>query len=154
MHPRRLALISMVALVVAACSSGGGSPSAAVSPPPPESPAAGSAETRIEVTLTDALRMEPAEMTVKAGQPVTFVVTNSGAIDHEFYLGGEAAQAEQETMMQSGEMVHDTAEGISLKAGETKELTYTFTTPGQTLAGCHVAGHYAGGMKATITVTE
>ena len=104
--------------------------------------------------MTDALRMEPAEMTVKAGQPVTFVVTNTGTIVHEFYLGDEAAQAEQETMMQSGEMVHDTADGISLAAGETKELTYTFTTPGQTLAGCHEAGHYAGGMKATITVTE
>lgn len=153
MHPRRFALIAMVALVVAACSSGGGSPSTSVSTPP-ESSAAGSAETRIEVTLTDALRMEPAEMTVKAGQPVTFVVTNAGANIHEFYLGDEAAQAEQETMMQSGEMVHDTADGISLKAGETKELTYTFTTPGQTLAGCHEAGHYDGGMKATITVTE
>lgn len=153
MHPRRFALISMVALVAVACSSGGGSPSAAVSTPL-ESPAAGSAETRIEVTMTDALRMEPAEMTVKAGQPVTFVVTNAGATDHEFYIGDEAAQAEQETMMQSGEMVHDTADGISLAAGETKELTYTFTTPGQTIAGCHEAGHYAGGMKATITVTE
>ena len=154
MQPRRLALVSIVALV-AACSSGGGSPSAAVSAPPPESSATpGSAETRIEVALTDALRMEPAEMTVKAGQPVTFVVTNTGATDHEFYIGDEAAQAEQETMMQSGEMVHDTADGISLKAGETKELTYTFAAPGQTIAGCHEAGHYDGGMKATITVTE
>jgi uncharacterized cupredoxin-like copper-binding protein len=155
MHPRRFALVSIVALVAAACSSGGGSPSTAVSAPPPESSATpGSAETRIEVTLTDALRMEPAEMTVKAGQPVTFAVTNTGAIDHEFYLGDEVAQAEQESMMQSGEMAHDTADGISLAAGETKELTFTFATPGQTLAGCHEAGHYAGGMKATISVTE
>lgn len=153
MHPRALALISIVALVVAACSSSGASPSSVVSAPP-ESEATGSAETRIDVTLTDALLMQPAEMTAKAGQPVTFVVTNSGAIDHEFFLGDEAAQAEQETMMQSGEMVHDTADGISLKPGETKELRYTFETPGQMLAGCHFAGHYAGGMKATITVTE
>ena len=33
------------------------------------------------------------------------------------------------------------------------ELTHTFVQPGQTLAGCHVAGHYAVGMKATITVS-
>jgi len=154
MQPRRLALLSMIVLVAAACSSGGASQSAAPASSAPESATPGSAETRIEITLTDALRMEPAEMTVKAGQPVTFVVTNTGAIDHEFYLGDEAAQAEQETMMQSGQMVHDTADGISLAAGETKELTYTFATPGQTLAGCHEAGHYGGGMKATITVTE
>jgi uncharacterized cupredoxin-like copper-binding protein len=154
MQPRRLALLSMIVLVATACSSGGASQSAAPASSSPESATPGSAETRIEVMLTDALRMEPAEMTVKAGQPVTFVVTNTGAIDHEFYLGDEAAQGEQETMMQSGEMVHDTADGISLAAGETKELTYTFAAPGQMLVGCHEAGHYAGGMKATITVTE
>jgi len=56
--------------------------------------------------------------------------------------------------MQSGEMVMDSTEGVSLKPGEAKDFTYTFTEAGQTLAGCHVAGHYDGGMKATITVTE
>ena len=154
MRLRHLALAPALVLVIAACSGGGAtpSPSAAASSPSAASPSAG-AQT-IEVKLTDALRMEPAEMTVKAGQPVTFKVTNTGATDHEFYLGHEAAQAEQEEMMQSGEMVHDTTEGISLKPGETKELTYTFNEAGQTLAGCHVAGHHAGGMKAAITVTE
>jgi uncharacterized cupredoxin-like copper-binding protein len=107
------------------------------------------------VTLTDALRIEPAAMTVKAGVPVTFVVTNSGTIEHEFYLGDEEAQAEHEQEMAAmGGMGHDEPEGIGVEPGETKELTYTFTEPGQTLAGCHVVGHYDGGMKATITVTE
>lgn len=59
---------------------------------PAAAPGSPAAQT-IEVKLTDALRMEPAEMTVKAGQPVTFMVTNSGAIDHELYLGDEAAPA-------------------------------------------------------------
>ena len=154
MRLRHLALAPALVLVVAACSGGGvtPSPSAAASAPSAASPGAG--PQTIEVKLTDTLRMEPAEMAVKAGQPVTFKVTNSGAIDHEFYLGDEAAQTEQEAMMQSGQMVHDTPEGISLKPGETKELTYTFDEAGQTIAGCHVAGHYAGGMKAAITVTE
>ena len=87
--------------------------------------------------------MEPAEMTVKGGQPVTFVVTNTGAIDHEFYLGDEAGQTEQEQMMASGQMAHDTSESISLKPGETKQLTYTFAMAGQSLAGCHVAGGHS-----------
>ena len=154
MRLRHLALAPALVLVITACSGGGAtpSPSAAASSLPAAS--ASPASQTIEVKLTDALRMEPAEMTVKAGQPVTFKVTNTGATDHEFYLGHEAAQAEQEEMMQSGQMVHDTPEGISLKPGETKELTYTFNETGQTLAGCHVAGHYTGGMKATITVTE
>ena len=154
MRLRHLALAPALVLAVAACSGGGAtaSPSADASSPSAASPGAG-AQT-IEVKLTDALRMEPAEMTVKAGQPVTFKVTNSGVIDHEFHLGDEAAQTEQEEMMQSGQMVHDTPEGISLKPGETRELTYTFATSGETIAGCHIAGHYAGGMKAAITVTE
>ena len=148
-----LVIGSALVLIVAACSGAGSTASPSV-PPAASSPAATAAAQRIEVKLTDALKMEPAEMTVKLGQPVTFVVMNTGATDHEFYLGDEAMQAEQEQMMQSGEMVHDTANGVSVKPGETKEFTFTFDEAGQTLAGCHFAGHYAGGMKATITVTE
>jgi uncharacterized cupredoxin-like copper-binding protein len=153
MHISQLAFATAVILVVSACSGGG---STATPSPSASSPAAAAsaAAQRIEVKLTDALKMEPADISVTAGQPVTFVVTNAGAIEHEFYLGDETMQAEQEQMMQSGSMAHDTADGVSLKPGETKELTYTFDTAGQSLAGCHVAGHYAGGMKATITITE
>jgi uncharacterized cupredoxin-like copper-binding protein len=83
---------------------------------------------------------------------VTFVVTNTGALDHEFFLGDEAAQTEHEAEMQAGGMRHDEPDGISVAPGESKELTHTFDTPGETQAGCHVVGHYGGGMKATITI--
>jgi len=147
----RLVLIPIVALLVGACSSAGATPSTPATSAS-VAPGASSAVTRIEVDLTDALRMEPAQMSVPAGVPVTFVVTNSGANDHEFYLGDEEAQMEHEEEMSMGGMTHDEPEGIALKPGETKELTFTFEAAGQTLAGCHVAGHYGGGMKATITV--
>ena len=152
MITRRFHLLFAIAtFLVAACSSGGG---VATSPSAPASLIRSAGATRIEVTLTDALRIEPAAMTVPAGLPVTFVVTNSGATDHEFYLGDEAAQAEHEKeMAEMGGMTHDEPEGIAVKPGETKELTYTFAGAGETLAGCHVVGHYGGGMKATITVT-
>lgn len=146
-----LALIPALAVVLAACSSSGG---AGTSSPSSSSAAAPSsaAATRVDVTLTDALKIEPASMTVPAGVPITFVVTNSGTVDHEFYLGDEEAQAEHEQEMADMGMTHDEPEGIAVKPGETKELTYTFAEPGATLAGCHVVGHYGGGMKATITV--
>ena len=113
------------------------------------------AATRIEIGLTDALKIEPATLTVPAGVPVTFVVTNTGTADHEFYLGDEAAQDEHEQeMLSMGGMGHDDPNGIAVEPGETRELTFTFAEAGETLAGCHVAGHYAGGMKASITVTE
>jgi uncharacterized cupredoxin-like copper-binding protein len=138
-------------LLVAACSTGGG---ATTSPSAPASSIPSAAATRIEVTLTDSLKIDPTAMTVPAGVPVTFVVTNSGVTDHEFYLGDAAAQAEHEKeMAEMGGMTHDEPEGIAVEPGETKELTYTFAEAGETLAGCHVVGHYGGGMKATITVT-
>ena len=92
-------------------------------------------------------------MRVPSGQPVTFVVTNAGATEHEFYVGDEQAQAEhEEDMIAMGGMPHDEKMGIGLKPGETKELTITFPAAGTTLAGCHVGGHYALGMKAAIEI--
>ena len=155
MRPSRLALLPAAALLLAACSSGTGSSAAPPSgaPASPIGGASASAQaTRVEVQLTDALTMEPAEMAVPAGEPVTFVVTNTGSIDHEFFLGDEAAQAEHEQEMQAGGMAHDEPMGIGVEPGETKELTVTFPEAGTILAGCHVAGHYAGGMKANVEI--
>ena len=156
MRPTRLALIPAAAILVAACSSGAGSTAAptGVSIASPSAVASVSTgATRIEVTLTDSLRVEPAAMTVPAGVPVTFVVSNGGIADHEFYLGAEEVQVEHEReMIEMGGMGHDESEGIAVEPGETRKLTYTFAEPGETLAGCHVVGHYAGGMKALITV--
>ncbi len=140
----RLAVLACGLILVTACSAA----SVATTSPASEAPS-----TRIPVTLTDALRMEPATMTVPAGVPITFVVTNAGAIDHEFYLGDEAAQAEHEQEMSMGGMMHGDPAGIAVEPGQTDELTFTFPEPGSTLAGCHVTGHYGGGMKASITVT-
>ncbi|HET7727821.1 MAG TPA: plastocyanin/azurin family copper-binding protein [Candidatus Limnocylindrales bacterium] len=172
MRLARFALLLAAGLLVAACSSGGGATTALSSAAPsptvqssaapsattPEPSASVSAEpaavARIEVQLTDALRIEPAEMRVPAGVTVTFVVTNTGKVEHEFFLGDEKAQAAHEQEMQEMGMGHDEAMGISVPAGETKELTVTFPEPGSMLAGCHLPGHYAGGMVATVTIED
>jgi uncharacterized cupredoxin-like copper-binding protein len=161
MRPLRLAALGTIALVVVGCSGGGSSPapsaaaSASAAPAAAAAPSAApnGAATRLEVTLTDALRIEPAAMTVPAGVPVTFVVTNNGAVEHEFVLGDEAAQAEHEMQM-GGPMGMDEDEemALSVAPGATKELTVTFPAAASLVAGCHVAGHYAGGMKATVEV--
>ena len=155
MRPSRLALAPAAALLVAACSSGTGAtgaPTGASGGSPSAVPSASHVETRVEVTLTDSFTIELASTTVPAGVPVTFVVTNAGAIVHEFLLGDEEAQAEHEQEMLAGGMAHDEPNGIAVEPGETKELTFTFDEPGETLAGCHEPGHYAAGMKVAITV--
>ena len=153
MRLARFALIPGAVLLVAACSSGSGATTSAAAATASSAPSASPASTRIEVNLTDALRMEPAQMSVPAGVPVTFVVTNSGAADHEFFLGDETAQMAHEEEMATGGMAHGEPAGITVKPGETKELTHTFDAARQTIAGCHLPGHYAGGMKASVTVT-
>ncbi len=157
MRPVRLAALAAIAVLVAACAGGGStaapSASAAPSATPSASAVATAAAIRIEVKLTDGLRIEPASMTVPAGVLVTFVVTNSGSIEHEFVLGDEAAQAEHETEMGgSMGMGQDEEMAIGVDPGATKELTVTFPAGASLIAGCHVAGHYAGGMKATVVV--
>jgi uncharacterized cupredoxin-like copper-binding protein len=128
-------------------------PPAATSTAAAASPSAAGAGSKVEIKLTDALKMEPATVTVPANQPVTFVVTNTGAIDHEFFVGDAQAQAAQEKAQTGATTAPPDGQNlIGLKPGETKELTITFPAPGPTLAGCHIAGHYLAGMKMDITV--
>lgn len=150
----RLAPLAAIAILAAACSGGGATPAPATTTPA-ASVAATAAPARIEVTLTDALKIEPASMTVPVGIPVTFVVTNAGSIFHEFVLGDEADQAAHEEEMAAGggmSMPEDEEMAIGVEPGKTKELTVTFAEPGTILAGCHVIGHYPAGMKATVTI--
>ncbi len=141
--------LPLIAITVAACGGGTSTSSPSIAPTPTPT-AAGS--TRIEVQLTDEFRISPDEINVPLGEPVTFVITNVGAIEHEFFVGTEEEQAEHEAEMASGGMAHDEPMGVSVAAGATKELTITFTDPETLLAGCHETGHYGAGMKATIRV--
>lgn len=169
-HSRLALLVPAALLLVAACSGGGATSSAATpsapapsaaapslaATPAPSSPTGGepsSAATRIEVDLQDAMKIVPDPIEVPAGVPVTFVVHNSGTVEHEFVIGDEAVQVEHEAEMAGGGMAHDEPNAIFVEPGQTKELVYTFESAGETLAGCHVPGHYPAGMKATIRIT-
>jgi uncharacterized cupredoxin-like copper-binding protein len=41
---------------------------------------------------------------------------------------------------------------FSLEPGETKEMTWHLTEPGELIFGCHQTGHHAAGMLGTLTV--
>lgn len=111
----------------------------------------------IVVTTTDTLRFEPADLTVARGETVTFRVTNAGIALHDFTLGDAATQEEHAAMMATmgADAAHMAGEPntVLIAVGETRELTWTFTEPGEVLIGCHQPGHYEAGMKATVTVT-
>ncbi len=158
MRSLRLAPLAAVAVLAAACSSGGApAPTNPIASPTatPSGVASPEAASRIDVTLSDQLRIDPAAMTVPVGRPVTFVVTNKGTTLHEFVVGDQAFQdAHDQEMMAGGgmSMPKDEPTAIGVEPGKTKELTITFDKAGTTLAGCHVTGHFAAGMRAEITI--
>ncbi len=110
----------------------------------------------VEVSALDSLEFVPAEVRVRSGETVRFVVTNSGAGVHEFVLGDEATQMQHEGEMGTGgSMDHEAMDlpAITLQPGQTKEVTVTFDRAGTILYACHVPGHYAAGMVGALTVT-
>jgi uncharacterized cupredoxin-like copper-binding protein len=115
---------------------------------------AAAADRTVEIRGLDTLEWDPATVEVKVGETITFSVTIEGKIPHDFTLGTADMQEEHEEEMASGQMMLEEPNAFDLEPGETREMTWTFTTPGQVLYGCHEPGHYAGGMVGTIAVTE
>jgi uncharacterized cupredoxin-like copper-binding protein len=107
----------------------------------------------IPVVMTDAMTFEPASITVKQGETVTFDVKNAGQIAHEFFVGNGTAQDEHEVEMKDmSAMGHDHPTGVHVDAGGSKPLTITFKSAGKIQTGCHEPGHWGAGMKGTIVV--
>lgn len=107
----------------------------------------------ISISALDKLRFEPSAIPVEKGETVTFEVKNMGQTVHEFTLGDEAFQKEHgEEMKASGSMMQDEPNSILLQPGETKKLTWKFSTQTEVLFGCHQPGHYEGGMIGKISV--
>jgi uncharacterized cupredoxin-like copper-binding protein len=107
----------------------------------------------IEVSALDTLAYEPETIEVGAGETVTFVVTNTGEVDHEFVVGDEEMQAMAEEEMTEGMHGHTASmAALAVEPGETQETTITFGEAGTLEYACHVEGHYAGGMVGMIWV--
>lgn len=109
----------------------------------------------MQATLNDDMSIELSETEFSVGETVVFEVTNAGQVQHELYLGDEAAQAAHaEEMAEMDGMGHDEPGGVSVEPGATEELEYTFAEAGEILAGCHEPGHYEAGMVTSLTVGE
>jgi Cu+-exporting ATPase len=112
----------------------------------------------IAVDASDRFLFSPDPIYVTKGETIAFVITNDGDLDHEFVIGDEAVQARHEAEMAAGDedmdAMGDKPYAVDIPAGETVTLVYTFDEAGNLIAGCHVPGHYAAGMKATIVVEE
>jgi uncharacterized cupredoxin-like copper-binding protein len=94
---------------------------------------------------------DPASITVPAGRAVTFVITNTDPIDHEWIVGDAALHERHRT---GTEPVHNARPTeITIPAGTERRTTLTFQAPGTLQYICHLPGHEAYGMVGTVTIT-
>lgn len=171
-HPGRVGLALVLVAVLTGCVrlSSGGDPAATPpaasapavtlpplpTPTPTEAPSPTPAPTAtpddgaqaIEVTLLDSMKIEPAKITVEAGKPIRFVITNAGALEHDFFIGSDREQKQRE----SGQGQPGPDRYVPVPPGETVTLLYVFPSAGKTIIGCVVPGHYSAGMKANVTI--
>jgi uncharacterized cupredoxin-like copper-binding protein len=157
---RLLFAAAVIAIITAACGGGDGDGDDHSKMDMGESTATtgatGAVTRTVEITMVD-IAFEPKTLSVQRGERIEFVFHNRGNISHDAFFGETAAQADHEKEMREMEGEgHDMAAGeanaITVEAGKTGRLTYTFDKPGTIEIGCHQPGHYAAGMKIAVTV--
>lgn len=130
--------LTILISVLTAC----GSTAAAVPPVP-------SGYTEVQVTLSD-FKIASSTTTFTAGKPYYFVITNTGAVTHEFMIMLPGMGGHMKTL---DKMSFAAIENIA--PGETKTLEFTFVhtpSPQHLEFSCHYADHYARGMMLPIVV--
>lgn len=107
----------------------------------------------IKVDMTDNMRFTSADIAVKQGETIRFVVQNSGKIKHEMMLGtAKELKEHYEVMKKNPEMEHADENMISVAPGKTGEIIWQFTKSGKIDFACLQPGHYDAGMKGAVNV--
>lgn len=107
----------------------------------------------IRVDMADNMRFTPADVTVRRGETVKFVVRNDGKVLHEMVLGTKKAIAEHaELMKKFPAMEHADANMAHVKPGKAGEIVWQFTRAGEFQFACLQPGHFEAGMVGKLTV--
>lgn len=107
----------------------------------------------IKVDMADSMRFTPADITVKRGETVRFVVGNSGKLLHEMVLGTRQALQEHAALMKKfPEMEHADAHMAHVKPGKAGDIVWQFTKAGEFQFACLQPGHFEAGMVGKVTV--
>jgi uncharacterized cupredoxin-like copper-binding protein len=107
----------------------------------------------IQVDMADNMRFSPADITVRRGETIKFLVRNDGKVLHEMVLGTRKAIAEHaELMKKFPEMEHADANMAHVKPGKAGEIVWQFTKAGEFQFACLQPGHFEAGMVGKLTV--
>ena len=111
------------------------------------------AKRTVNVDMSDAMRFTPAEISVKRGETVRFVVTNSGKQMHEMVLGTmQELKQHAEMMKKHPGMEHDEPYMAHVQPGKKAEIVWQFTNAGEFHYGCLIPGHFEAGMVGRVRV--
>jgi uncharacterized cupredoxin-like copper-binding protein len=107
----------------------------------------------IKVDMADTMRFTPADVVVKRGQTVKFVIRNDGKQLHEMVLGTVAVLRQHaELMKKFPGMEHSEPNMAHVKPGATGEFVWQFTKAGAFQFACLQPGHYEAGMVGKVAV--
>jgi uncharacterized cupredoxin-like copper-binding protein len=107
----------------------------------------------VHIEMDDAMRFSPAELKVRRGDRVRFVITNKGKQMHEMVLGTlDDLKQHSELMKKHPGMEHDEAHMVHVAPGKTDKMGWRFTRAGTFYYGCLVPGHFEAGMIGKIVV--
>jgi uncharacterized cupredoxin-like copper-binding protein len=108
----------------------------------------------VRIGMADTMRYTPAELTVRRGETVKFIVRNNGKQDHEMVLGTlDVLKAHADMMKKHPGMEHEEAHMVDLKPGKTGILIWQFNRAGTFHFGCFEPGHFEAGMVGKVVVT-
>jgi len=107
----------------------------------------------VRIGMADTMRFDPAELTIKRGETVRFVVRNHGKVLHEMVIGNMKELKEHaELMKKHPGMEHDEPYMAHVDPGKEQSITWQFTKAGEFYYGCLIPGHFEAGMIGKITV--
>lgn len=107
----------------------------------------------VAIDMSDSMRFTPALITVRKGDTVRFVLSNSGKVRHEMVLGSSKELKEHAALMRKfPEMEHADPNRLRVDPGKTGALVWQFTRAGTFDFACLQPGHFEAGMRGKITV--
>lgn len=114
---------------------------------------AGKVSRTVAVEMSDSMRFNPSTLSVKRGETVRFLVTNSGRLKHELVLGSSKELKQHADLMRKfPEMVHVDPNMVAVEPGASGEVLWQFTKTGKVSFACLRPGHFEAGMKGSIAV--
>ena len=116
---------------------------------------AGKVSRTVAIDMSDGMRFTPSELTIRRGETVRFVATNSGKLMHEMVLGTmKGLKEHSELMRKFPGMEHDEPYMAHVPPGKSVAIVWQFTRAGEFNFGCLEPGHFEAGMVGKVKVTQ